>query len=71
MNFIKSLFNVAVDIDAATKIYGKEITNKDGIKFMKIDKMFVDFRFNKSRFRIKDVINHGNVIGKINFKITV
>lgn len=30
---------------------------------MKIDKMLVDFRLKKSRFRIRDIINHGNVIG--------
>ncbi|XP_044752566.1 circadian clock-controlled protein daywake-like [Coccinella septempunctata] len=55
---------IFLDIDAAAKIYGKEIKNKEGVRFMKIDKMFVDFRFSKSRFRIKDIINHGNVIGE-------
>lgn len=32
---------------------------------MKVDQMAVDFRLKKSHFRIKDVINHANIIGKI------
>ncbi|KAL3282203.1 hypothetical protein HHI36_005397 [Cryptolaemus montrouzieri] len=55
---------IFLDVDGAAKIYGKEVTNKEGVKFMKIDKMYVDFKFAKSRFRIKDVINHGNIIGE-------
>lgn len=54
---------IFLDIDAAVKIYGEEIVKND-VKYMKIDKMLVDFRLKKSRFRIRDVINHGNVIGE-------
>ncbi|KAL1491151.1 hypothetical protein ABEB36_011791 [Hypothenemus hampei] len=54
---------IFLDIDAATKIYGKEFL-KDGVRYMKIDKMLVDFRLKKSRFRIRDLINNGNVIGE-------
>ncbi|KAH1014386.1 hypothetical protein HUJ04_003230 [Dendroctonus ponderosae] len=52
-----------VDIDAAAKIFGTEFV-KDDVRYMKIDKMLVDFRLKKSRFRIRDIINHGNVIGE-------
>lgn len=34
---------------------------------MRVDQMAVDFRLKKSHFRIKDVINHANIIGKIKF----
>lgn len=58
----------SVDVDAAARIYGKEITDKNNTRFMKIEKLLIDFKLQKSRFRIRDVINHGNIIGKI-FKI--
>ncbi|KAK9888502.1 hypothetical protein WA026_000752 [Henosepilachna vigintioctopunctata] len=55
---------IFLDVEAVAKLYGKEVTNKEGVRFMKIDKLAVDFRFKKSRFKIKDVINHGNIIGE-------
>ncbi|ENN72924.1 hypothetical protein D910_05518 [Dendroctonus ponderosae] len=54
---------IFLDIDAAAKIFGTEFV-KDDVRYMKIDKMLVDFRLKKSRFRIRDIINHGNVIGE-------
>lgn len=53
-----------MDVDAAAKFYGKEVRNKQQVKFMKIDKMYVDFQLKKSRFRVRDIINNGNIIGK-------
>ncbi|XP_066159116.1 protein takeout-like [Euwallacea fornicatus] len=54
---------IFLDIDAAAKIFGTEFV-KDNVRYMKIDKMLVDFKLKKSRFRIRDIINHGNVIGE-------
>ncbi|KAF7266253.1 hypothetical protein GWI33_020290 [Rhynchophorus ferrugineus] len=54
---------IFLEVDAATKIIGKEFT-KDNVRYMKVDKMLVDFRLKKSRFRIRDIVNHGNVIGE-------
>lgn len=51
------------DIAAIAQIYGKEVL-KDGIRYMRIEKITADFHLKKSRFRIRDVINHGNIIGK-------
>ncbi|XP_072380485.1 protein takeout-like [Diabrotica undecimpunctata] len=52
------------NVEGVGKIFGKEITNEAGVKFMKVDKLLVDFRLKKSRFRIKDIVNHGNLIGE-------
>lgn len=54
---------VFLEVDAVARIFGKEVKNKQNVRFMKIDRMFVDFKLAKSRFRIKDIINHGNIIG--------
>lgn len=55
---------VFLDVDAAAKIYGKEVHNKQRVKFMKVEKMYVDFQLQKSRFRVRDIINNGNIIGE-------
>lgn len=54
---------VAVDVDGAAKIFGKEFRDKQNVRYMRIEKMLVDFKLQKSRFRVRDVINHGNIIG--------
>ncbi|XP_069682373.1 protein takeout-like [Periplaneta americana] len=51
------------DIAAVGKILGKEITLEDGKRYMRTDKLLVDFNLGKSRFRIKDYLNDGNVLG--------
>lgn len=61
---IKIVF-VLVDVDGAAKIFGKEFKDKDNVRYMRIEKMLVDFRLQKSRFRVRDVINHGNIIGNL------
>jgi len=47
-----------------TKILGKEITLEDGKQYMKTEKVLVDFSLGKSRFRIRDYLNDGNILGK-------
>jgi hypothetical protein len=54
----------ADDISAVGKILGKEVTLEDGKQYMRTEKMLVDFSLGKSRFRIRDYINDGNVLGK-------
>ncbi|XP_049857354.1 circadian clock-controlled protein daywake-like [Schistocerca gregaria] len=51
------------DIAAVVRVFGKEVAT-DGEKFMRIDKLLVDFNLSKSRFRIKDFLNTGNVLGE-------
>lgn len=55
---------VFLEADVISKIFGKEVQNKEGTRFMKIEKINVDFKLGKSRFRVRDVINHGNIIGE-------
>ncbi|KAK4879289.1 hypothetical protein RN001_007435 [Aquatica leii] len=57
-------FAVFDNVDATAKIYGREIKNKENVRFMRIEKLLVDFQIAKSRFKIKDVINLGNIIGE-------
>jgi hypothetical protein len=58
------MFIFLVDVDAAARIFGKEFQDKDNTRYMKIEKLLIDFRLQKSRFRVRDNINHGNIIGE-------
>ncbi|XP_018321059.1 circadian clock-controlled protein-like [Agrilus planipennis] len=51
------------DVNATAKIYGKEVVNKEGLKFMRIEKLNIDFDLDKSKFKIRDLINLGNLLG--------
>jgi hypothetical protein len=51
-----------------TKIAGKEVTLEDGKQYMRTEKLLVDFTLGKSRFRIRDYINDGNILGKTNVR---
>lgn len=51
------------NVTAVAKLYGIEVT-KDGVKFMKTDRLGIGFKLQKPLFRIKDVINRNNVIGE-------
>uniref|UniRef100_A0A1B6E265 Haemolymph juvenile hormone binding protein n=1 Tax=Clastoptera arizonana TaxID=38151 RepID=A0A1B6E265_9HEMI len=51
------------NITGLGKIYGVEV-KKNGVSFMKTEKLGVDFRLGKSRFKIKDLINGNNVLGE-------
>lgn len=55
---------VFYDIDAVSKILGKEITQEDGKLYMRTEKLLVDFSVGKSRFRIRDYLNDGNILGE-------
>ncbi|CAG9864316.1 unnamed protein product [Phyllotreta striolata] len=52
------------DVNGAGRIYGKEFSDEKGVKFMAVEKILVDFRLKKTRFRLKDVFNDGNLIGE-------
>ncbi|XP_050310040.1 circadian clock-controlled protein daywake-like [Anthonomus grandis grandis] len=54
---------IFLDIEAAAKIYGVEFI-RDNVRYMRVEKMLVDFKLKKSRFRIRDIINHSNIIGE-------
>ncbi|XP_059609546.1 protein takeout-like [Phlebotomus argentipes] len=51
------------NISAIGKLYGREV-EKDGEKYMNIDKIFLDFNLKNARFKVKDNINNGNVLGE-------
>ncbi|BES97648.1 Haemolymph juvenile hormone Hypothetical protein protein (JHBP) [Nesidiocoris tenuis] len=51
------------NITGSGKIYGKEVI-KNGVRFMKTEKLLVDFKLTKSKFKIKDHLNGHNVIGE-------
>ena len=61
---VKGSVLFADDVEAVTKILGKEITQEDGKQYMKTEKLLVDFSVGKSRFRIRDYLNDGNILGK-------
>lgn len=44
------------------KLYGVKVV-KDGVEFVKTDRIGIGFKLEKSLFRIKDFINRNNVIG--------
>jgi hypothetical protein len=56
----------ADDISAVSKILAKEVTLEDGKQYMRTEKLLVDFSLGKSRFRIRDYLNDGNILGKTN-----
>ncbi|XP_077288836.1 protein takeout-like [Arctopsyche grandis] len=51
------------DVSAIGRIYGKEVS-RDGADYMIIEKLLIDFKLQKSRFKVKDTVNHGNIIGE-------
>ncbi|KAJ2943930.1 hypothetical protein O0L34_g8251 [Tuta absoluta] len=51
------------DVAAIAKIYGKEI-EKEGVKYMAADRLVVDFKLRGARFKVRDTVNHGSVIGE-------
>ncbi|XP_041974370.1 uncharacterized protein LOC121729807 isoform X2 [Aricia agestis] len=51
------------DVVAIVKIFGVEI-EKQGVPYMSAERMQVDFKLKGSRFRVRDTVNHGSVIGE-------
>ncbi|XP_055715244.1 protein takeout-like [Phlebotomus papatasi] len=52
-----------LNISAIGKLYGREV-ERDGEKYMNIDKIFLDFNMKNARFKVKDKVNSGNVLGE-------
>lgn len=52
-----------VNITGLGRINGKEI-KRDGTTFMKTERLGVDFKLQKARFKIKDQLNANSVIGE-------
>ncbi|XP_068629035.1 protein takeout-like [Battus philenor] len=52
-----------MDVAAIAKIYGKEV-EREGVKYMSIQRLLVDFKLKNSRFKVRDTVNHGSVIGE-------
>ena len=57
------MLNIIANITGIGKIYGKEVM-KGGIRYMKTDRLLVDFKLARSRFKIRDLLNTNNVLGK-------
>ncbi|XP_047521226.1 uncharacterized protein LOC125060387 [Pieris napi] len=51
------------DVAAIVKIFGKEFLRQD-TKYMTADRMLVDFKLRGSRFKVRDTVNYGSVIGE-------
>ncbi|XP_026726411.1 protein takeout-like [Trichoplusia ni] len=51
------------DVVAIAKIFGKE-TERENVKYMLADRLLVDFKLRTSRFKVRDTVNHGSVIGE-------
>ncbi|KAM3960137.1 protein takeout-like [Aphomia sociella] len=52
-----------IDVAAIGKVFGKEI-ERDGVKYMTADRLLVDFKLRNSRFKVRDTVNFGSVIGE-------
>lgn len=52
-----------VDVAAIAKIFGKEV-ERDSTKYMAAERLLVDFKLRSSRFKVRDTVNHGSVIGE-------
>lgn len=63
--FTKSIIICTENVTALAKLYGIEV-KKEGVKFMKTDRLGIGFKLEKSDFKIKDSINMQNVIGTEN-----
>lgn len=56
------VFLYTENVTALAKLYGIEV-KKEGLKFMKTERLGIGFKLEKSDFKIKDSINRQNVIG--------
>ncbi|XP_028174785.1 protein takeout-like [Ostrinia nubilalis] len=52
-----------MDVAAIAKIFGKEV-ERENVKYMMADRLLVDFKLRSSRFKVRDTVNHGSVIGE-------
>ena len=51
------------DIKAIARVQGVE-EKRNGVRYMRIARLLVDFQLSKARFRIVDHVNGNNVIGQ-------
>lgn len=51
------------EITAIIKVYGKEVKRDNNI-FMHIDKLGLDFTMKNARFKVRDNVNTGNILGE-------
>ncbi|KAF7992326.1 hypothetical protein HCN44_001651 [Aphidius gifuensis] len=51
------------DVNSVAKVQGDDIV-RDGIHYMKIARLVVDFKLGSSRFKVADHLNGNNVIGQ-------
>lgn len=54
---------LSADITAIAKVYGKEV-ERNGVSYMDIDKLNIDFTMKGARFKVKDNLNSQNVLGE-------
>ncbi|XP_052753712.1 protein takeout-like [Galleria mellonella] len=52
-----------IDVAAIGRIFGKEV-EREGVKYMMADRLLVDFKLRNSRFKVRDTVNFGSVIGE-------
>lgn len=63
MRFAYSHLVVSGDVKAIARMQGVEEV-REGIRYMKITRLLVDFSLGRARFRINDHLNGNNVIGQ-------
>ncbi|XP_014289107.1 protein takeout [Halyomorpha halys] len=51
------------NITGIATIFGKEVL-KGGVPFMKTERLLVDFKLARSRFKIRDLLNANNILGE-------
>ncbi|XP_049887867.1 protein takeout-like [Pectinophora gossypiella] len=51
------------DVAAIAKIFGKQL-ERENVKYMAADRLLVDFKLKNARFKVRDTVNHGSVIGE-------
>lgn len=52
-----------MDVAAIAKLYGKEY-EREAIKYMAVERLLADFKLKSSRFKVRDTVNHGSIIGE-------
>jgi hypothetical protein len=55
--------HVPGDVAAIARVQGAE-EKRDGVRYMNISRLLIDFNLGRARFRIVDQINGNNIIGQ-------
>lgn len=56
--------SIPADISSIAKLYGKQVKGKDDVNYMNIEKLGVDFTLKNARFKVRDNVNTGNILGE-------